>query len=157
MCFSFVVICMAVLVYTVSATERSSSRWSFRRHSTSSTSRTPPRRASLTQQTMEKGLLYSGAMVLTYLPSVISELSPAGSTQILQILNTLVMPSQGTFNMLIYTADSWLPVFKQFVSCAYCTFPSSQRSTPSEGSAELAGGELDPEDVGKNHSSTCST
>ncbi|CAB9515387.1 expressed unknown protein [Seminavis robusta] len=75
------------------------------------------REESLSNTTMETGLIYSFSFFLAYMPSYILgvvKLPKNGiGYQVLQCLSVIFLPSQGTFNLLIYTQSKWRPWLQQ--------------------------------------------
>ncbi|CAB9515388.1 expressed unknown protein [Seminavis robusta] len=71
------------------------------------------REESLSNTTMETGLIYSFSFFLAYMPSYVLgvvKLPKNGiGYQVLHCLSAIFLPSQGTFNLLIYTQSKWRP------------------------------------------------
>eukprot|EP00934_Nitzschia_sp_Nitz4_P006265 Nitzschia sp. Nitz4//scaffold53_size117307//3324//4850//NITZ4_003751-RA/size117307-augustus-gene-0.96-mRNA-1//-1//CDS//3329554148//6255//frame0 len=136
-----VMVCMTIVYFTVRRIEANSRRWDFSRstrtahnsHEVSMSVRStgtrsedldassgvsPQRRPlSLTRRTMRTCLLYGGAFLLVYLPIGISSFIPADANArvrgMIRVLSTFFFPLQGFFNLLIFTAKTWVPVAKE--------------------------------------------
>ena len=151
LCIGIVLISMMVLFWTVRKTEQRTSRWNFPGSSNLSTN---TGRSPLSQRAMETGLLYSGALILTFIPSLVNGFSSHGTTleQVMQILVVTLLPLQGFSNMLIYTSDRWLPVVKEH--CCGCNFRLCGRNETSQvtngGSSKRSGGTDDTISNGSN-------
>ena len=65
--------------------------------------------ASMSQQTMEKGQWYSFNFLLVYFPSVCTGILDPDDAAFFRNLNCMLLPSQGFWNMLTYTAPEWRP------------------------------------------------
>jgi hypothetical protein len=89
---------------------------------------------------MEAGFLYAFSFLLVYTPlgvlGFVDKEKRAIVYQVMLVLNSIFLPLQGFFNLLVYTASDWLPVaqrwrrglfscscipFKQKNNAKYCT------------------------------------
>jgi hypothetical protein len=75
--------------------------------------------ATLSQRTMETGILYSGALLLVYLPTGLTSLIPTKSKLHVpvQVMVVTLLTLQGFFNLLIYTSADWLPIVERWKMC----------------------------------------
>lgn len=78
--------------------------------------RIPP----VSRQTREQGILYSGVLWICY-PALflltIQNPSPGYYYEFLLVANSVLVPSHGTFNLLIYTRTTWVPKVRE--ACAF--------------------------------------
>ena len=156
-----VVVSMIALTTKVYITERLSSRFSFRRSINSRTQQRDSMNCTsmgaelpLTQRTMETGLLYSLTLMLIYIPMGLLALGVIPSEQrfIVRMLAAILTPSQGLFNLLVFTSPQWLEWLHKrrfcevFSSCCvgclcFCGTYFSKRS--GDGDLGLDSGDLD--------------
>lgn len=102
---------------------RSSIRSSIQARRQSASMATSNRRstAALSRRTLETGIMYSLAIIVVYIPSIILAVLPFPGTSsavytALMILGVTFLPLQGLFNVLIYTNPIWRPILARKLS-----------------------------------------
>lgn len=118
------IVSMIVLTVKVLRTEQRSYRGTARNYTATAGSGRwrgkQEARLPLTRRTMETGILYSVSLLLVYFPLFVTTLLPWGTPrQIVRMSTAVLTPSQGFWNLLIFTSPHWLKWIHEH-SCCFC-------------------------------------